>query len=95
MRILISLIFVIFSLFSFSQVPGAGKLPVQKNKQDTSVMPLQIPDSVNTISVSDIQKTLSLLEDKITKKDYDQAVIFYRFLLEVTADKRKSKLLKQ
>lgn len=47
-------------------------------------------DSVDVISVKDIISTLKYLEDKVTKKQYDEAVSWYQLLLQIVDSKRKT-----
>lgn len=48
-----------------------------------------LPDSVNTISVSDIQKLLTSVEDKLSKKDWDIWLRAFQSLAAQTEDKRR------
>lgn len=48
------------------------------------------PDSVDVISVKDLQTVLKYLEDKVTKKQYDEVINYFQLLLQVTDSKRKT-----
>lgn len=54
-----------------------------------------LPDSVNTVSVTDIVNTLKHLEDKVTKKDYDMYERAYIILLQLTEEKRRKPAFKK
>lgn len=47
------------------------------------------PDSVATISITDLDNTLKYIEDKVTKKEYDSYFNAYRILLQLTEQKRR------
>lgn len=47
-------------------------------------------DSVDIISVRDLQTVLKYMEDNATKKQYDQAVSYFNLLLQVVDSKRKT-----
>jgi len=70
---------LLIAVVSFSQ---------QKPVKDTTA----VPDSVAIVSVNDMVSALKYLEDKVTKKEYDQFERAYILLLQVTDDNRKKKL---
>jgi len=47
------------------------------------------PDSVASISITDLDNTLKYIEDKVTKKEYDSYFAAYRLLLALTEPKRR------
>ena len=47
------------------------------------------PDSVASISITDLDNTLKYIEDKVTKKEYDNYFAAYRLLLALTEQKRR------
>lgn len=55
-------------------------------KKDSLII---IHDSVNTISINDIVAALKYMEDKVTKKQYDEAVTYYNLLIQFTDNKRR------
>lgn len=48
-----------------------------------------LPDSVNTISVSDIQKLLVVVGDRISKNEGDAWIRAFQELINMTVDKRQ------
>lgn len=54
-----------------------------------------LPDSANTVSVTDIVNTLKHLEDKVSKKDYDMYERAYIILLQLTEEKRRKPAVKK
>lgn len=50
-----------------------------------------LPDSVNTISITDIQKVLTTMEDRLSKKDWDIWLKAFQTLAATTEEKRKTK----
>lgn len=55
-------------------------------KKDSLII---VPDSVSTISINDIVAALKYMEDKVTKKQYDEAVTYYNLLIQFTDNKRR------
>lgn len=47
------------------------------------------PDSVASISITDLDNTLKYIEDKVTKKEYDNYMAAYQLLLQLTEPKRR------
>ena len=47
------------------------------------------PDSVDVISVTDMNTCLKYIEDKVTKKEYDSYLQAYQLLLGLVDRKRK------
>lgn len=47
-------------------------------------------DSADIASVKDMQTVLKYLEDKVTKKQYDEALGYFQLLLQVVDSKRKT-----
>lgn len=54
-----------------------------------------LPDSVNTVSVTDINNTLKYLEDKVSKRDWDICREAYITLLRLTEEKRRKPAVKK
>jgi len=55
-------------------------------KKDSLII---IPDSVSTISVSDIENAINYLYGKIPKKQYEEAISYYNLLIQFTDNKRR------
>lgn len=53
-----------------------------------------VPDSVAIVSIADIKAALKYLEDKVTKKEYDQFERSYILLLQMNEQKRKKTITK-
>lgn len=47
------------------------------------------PDSVATVSITDMNTCLKYIEDKVTKKEYDMYMAAYQLLLQLTEPKRR------
>lgn len=80
MKKTLRLIALLFTLIAICQSVFA-----QEKKDSVTYL----PDSVNTVSVTDIIATLKNLEDKVTKKNYDMYERAYIILLQLTEQKRK------
>lgn len=65
-KITLPIILIFFCLKGYSQ-------------KDTTIN--LIPDTLNIISISDLNATLKDLENKITKLDYDKAQSFFQMAL--------------
>lgn len=47
------------------------------------------PDSVDVVSITDMNTCLKYIEDKVTKKEYDSYLQAYQLLLQMVDKKRK------
>lgn len=79
MRITLTILLTVFSLVCFSQ---------QKPVKDTTA----VPDSVAIVSIADIKSALKYIEDKVTKKEYDQFERAYILIIQMADDNRKKKI---